>query len=221
MKEENPVVVGEESKEPAEGPHGAPKFAAVVLAAGTSSRMGQSKALMRFRGKTFIAGILDTIRDAAIDYAIVAVSLTDTKILSDIDLTNTSVVYNNADKAAGPIESIRPAIVFCVNHMVEYLMIWPVDQPHIKPNTISTLINTVRDQRPLIAVPKFRGKRGHPVVFSKAIFPELLSSVADQGANRVVLRVPSRVAEIPVEDSGVLEDIDTPEDYNRLLLDSS
>ena len=215
-----PVVIEKQSRDAAARPHDAPVLAAVVLAAGTSSRMGEPKALLKYHGKTFIGAILDKIYDSAIDHAIVAVSPTGTKILDSIDITRTSVVYNKANKAAGPIESIRPAVSFCVNHMVEYLLVWPVDQPHIMPNTISTLINRATAQRPAIAVPRFRGIRGHPVLFSRAIFPELLSSLADQGARNIVLRVPDRVAEIEVEDRAVLEDIDTPDDYQELLRSS-
>src|SRR5438105_12147311 len=98
-----PVVVQTQSRGGAARPHDAPVFAAVVLAAGTSSRMGEPKALLKYHGKTFIGAILDKIYDAAIDYAIVAVSPTGTKILSNIDLTRTSVVYNKAAKAAGQI----------------------------------------------------------------------------------------------------------------------
>src|SRR5205823_6529121 len=97
-----PVVFGEQSRDPAARPHDAPVFAAVVLAAGTSSRMGEPKALLKYCGKTFIDAILHKIYDAAIDHAIVAVSPTGTKILDSIDLTRTSVVYNKATEAAGP-----------------------------------------------------------------------------------------------------------------------
>lgn len=79
------------------------------------------------------------------------------------------------------------------------------------------LINTAQSRAASIAVPVFSGKRGHPVLFSRDIFPELLSPAADEGAHTVVRRIPSRVLEVGVEDPGVIEDIDTPEAYRRLL----
>src|SRR3954471_12258440 len=104
------VVIGSQSKDASGTPHRGLMLATVGLAAGGSSRMGEPKASLIYRGKTFLRCILDTIHDAAIGHAVVAVSPSDSKILKDIDLTRTSVVYNTADKVAGPIGSIRPAV---------------------------------------------------------------------------------------------------------------
>ena len=190
---------------------------AVILAAGESSRMGQDKALLVYHGETFLSHILTTVRVAAIDCAVVAVASMDSKIISDSMLPNEVFVLNDGGTAAGPIGSIRAAVTFFVNQMVDYLLVWPVDHPRVTAKTVSMLINRATATKAAITVPVFEGRRGHPVLFSRAVFPELLSAAADKGADAVVHLNPSRVLEVPVEDPAVVENIDAQEAYRLLL----
>lgn len=192
-------------------------FAAVVLAAGGSSRMGRPKALLSYRGKTFLAGILDAVRAAAVDRLLVAVAPDDRKIIEAIDLTIATPVYNICASTAGPLGSIRAAVTAIINHPVEAMVVWPVDQPHVLQTTLEALLNEYRTTHSAITVPTFQGRRGHPVLFGRAVFKELLAVPAGQGARSVVGADPGRVREVEVFDPAVLDDIDTPEDYERLL----
>jgi molybdenum cofactor cytidylyltransferase len=190
---------------------------AVILAAGASRRMGRPKALLEYRGKTFMQSILATLRAAAIDSAVVAISPLDDKIKHFIDLTFASIVYNQDTAETGPISSIKAALLELINHQVEYVLVWPVDQPHVAVQTVASLKSVSLQKKPDIAVPVFNGVRGHPVLFRQTVFQELLSAPADLGARSVVRRLPDRVLEIPVQDPAVIDDIDTPEDYQRLI----
>ncbi|HEY2663799.1 MAG TPA: NTP transferase domain-containing protein, partial [Candidatus Binataceae bacterium] len=73
--------------------------------------------------------------------------------------------------------------------------------------------------RPCILAARHHGRRGHPVIFSRALFDELLDAPEDHGARAVVNRVPSRVAYFEVEDSGVTLDLDTPADLKAAGVD--
>src|SRR5215831_5720064 len=115
-------------------------IAALILAAGSSTRMGRPKALLPYAGSTFIGNIVNTARDAAIDHIIVAVSRSDEKILAVLDLDAVSVVRNAGPKTAGPLGSIRAGLHSIVNQTVEYALVWPVDQPHIQLDTIRQLV---------------------------------------------------------------------------------
>ena len=193
---------------------------ALITAAGRSSRMGRSKALLQYRGRTFLETIVMTIRAAAIERIMVAISMSDDKINDILDLTyslNVEVVYNVDDASAGPLGSIRAGISEIVNYSVEYMAVWPVDQPHVALETMQGLQAAFGDHRHAIVVPTFRGRRGHPVLFGREVFHELLAAPPDQGARSVVRRLPDRVLSVPVSDPAVLEDIDTPEDYQRLI----
>lgn len=68
-----------------------------------------------------------------------------------------------------------------------------------------------------VTLPVFSGRRGHPVIFSMAVFDELLAAPPDDGARAVVRADPGRVCEVSTDDPAVLEDIDTPGDYQALL----
>ena len=68
-----------------------------------------------------------------------------------------------------------------------------------------------------IVLPVFSGRRGHPVFFSRELFSEILALDSTQGLNVVVRRDPSRIVEVEVDSSSVIEDIDTPEQYENLL----
>jgi molybdenum cofactor cytidylyltransferase len=179
--------------------------------------MGSPKALLPFRGRPFLENIIETAKASAADLIMVAVSPNDDKINAHIDLAIATVVVNHNVTGGGPLESIQVAIRSLINQKVEYLLVWPVDLPHVKIATIQALIQATRAGQPEIVVPLFGGRRGHPVFFSKTTFPELLAAPADQGARAVVKRLPDRVVEIAVDDAAVTDAINTPADYQRLL----
>ena len=87
----------------------------------------------------------------------------------------------------------------------------------ITAETINALIASFRVEPLPILIAAYNGKRGHPVLFSSQIYGEILAAPLDQGAKVVVRKDPSRVRELPLNDPGILADIDTPEDYRRVV----
>ena len=92
----------------------------------------------------------------------------------------------------------------------------PADHPMLKPSVLSELIECWNRQRPRILAPGYRGKRGHPTLFRWPLADEVDGLPADCGINELLKRHSDDVVEIPVDDSAVLTDLDTPEDYERL-----
>lgn len=191
-------------------------IAAIITAAGTSSRMGRPKATLRLGSKTFLETVISGCQAAGIRRRVVVLGADMDKVLSIIDLNNEKVVQNPAPES-GPIGSIRLALAALVNHPVEAVLVWHVDRPHVAVSTVTKLVGRVRRGGASIVLPAFHGARGHPVVFARTVFEELLSAPEDEGARAVVRADPQRVAIVPVDDPAVVEDIDTPEDYRRLL----
>jgi len=94
--------------------------------------------------------------------------------------------------------------------------VWPVDMPRVTIATVETLVGGFTRSAAPIAVPVFQGKGGHPVIFGREVFDELLE-VSDSDGARVVVRADrGRVVRIPVSDPAVLEDLNTPSEYQRL-----
>jgi molybdenum cofactor cytidylyltransferase len=191
-------------------------FAAIILAAGASERMGYPKALLPYRGASFLSGILDACYAAGIEKRVVVLGYFADKILREIDLSDV-IVTTSENLEAGPIGSIRAGIRALVNHPVDAALVWPVDRPHVSVATVSALLDRFRAAPAPIVVPTYGGRRGHPVLFGKAVFAELLAAPDAVGAKAVVRKDAGRVVPVPVDDAAVLEDFNTPEDYKDLL----
>jgi len=191
-------------------------IAAIITAAGASTRMGQPKALLHVRGETFLETVLHGCAASGINRCVVVLGPDMDKILSQIDLSGVSVVQNPSPQT-GPIGSIRIALEVLLNHPVEAALVWHVDCPHVSVSTVTMMIDRYRQGDIDIVVPEFDGRRGHPVIFGREVFDELLQGPDGEGARAVVRADPSRVAVVPVADPAVAEDIDTPEAYEELL----
>jgi CTP:molybdopterin cytidylyltransferase MocA len=110
------------------------------------------------------------------------------------------------------IESLRVALR-SLREDTEAAVVLPVDCPLVKAETVSALIESFRRTRAPIVRPTYKGRHGHPVLFSAALFTEFLDHDLPEGARSVVHRHEAEVGEIEVDYGGVLADIDTPEEY--------
>lgn len=178
--------------------------------------MGFPKALLLYRGKTFLESILEAGVAVGLDPVVVVLGPDTPNILSSLDLHSATIALNNHPET-GQIGSIKQGLTVVINRPVDGVLVWPVDQPHVLVRTVDCLIQGFRERRAPIAVPVFDGRRGHPVVFGRAVFQELLDAPQDLGARAVIRAAPARVVEVPVDDPAVLEDIDTPDAYEDLI----
>jgi molybdenum cofactor cytidylyltransferase len=185
--------------------------AAIVLAAGKSERMGRPKALLPLRGKTFLDNILEAILRSSIKQTVVVVGHHRDEIARCVPLP--AKVAFNPDYEKGMVTSFQTGIR-ALPADVSGALLFLVDHPVIEPGTIESLTTKAAPDR--IVVPIFNGRRGHPVLFGSHILQEILALSSDQGANIVVRKDPGRVIEVPVESPGILVDVDTPEDFQKL-----
>jgi molybdenum cofactor cytidylyltransferase len=191
-------------------------FAAIILAAGASERMGYPKALLPYRGEPFLAGVLHACYAAGIEKRVVVLGYYADKILQEMDLSEATVTRSE-DLDAGPIGSIRAGLRALVNQPVDAVVVWPVDRPHVPVSVVTALMDGFRASHLPIVVPTFEGNRGHPVLFGRSVFEELLAAPDTEGARAVVRKDASRVAAVEVDSPAVLEDFNTPDDYKELL----
>lgn len=191
-------------------------IALLVLAAGQSRRMGYPKALLLYRGRTFLESVLEAASAAGIEKQLVALAPGADNALAAHHLHDVVVVRNEAPEA-GPIGSVRAGIRAVFNHPVDALLVWPVDHPHVSVAAVQALLARFYETRGAIIVPVYQGRRGHPVLFSRSVFDELLEAPDSEGARAVVRKDPTRVIEVPLEDPAILEGIDTPAQYEALL----
>ena len=95
------------------------------------------------------------------------------------------------------------------------MLLFLVDHPVMTAATINTIVHRFEPGR--IILPTFNGRRGHPVLFPSETFAEILKLPASCGANVVVRKDPSRIIEVPVDDEGILVDVDTPEQFSEWI----
>ncbi len=187
-------------------------IAAIILAAGSSRRMGRDKARLTIgtRALTFVDAILETLAAAKVEVVRVVVPKGPGRWPPD------SVV--NPDPSRGMLSSVQCGLR-ALPPGIEAVLLWPVDHPLVRRDTLIAMIAAYRAATPPVVVPIFEGARGHPVLFAARVIPELLSADLAGGARTVVHAHDDR-REIVVDDRGVIEDIDTPEDYARICRDA-
>jgi molybdenum cofactor cytidylyltransferase len=186
---------------------------AVVLAAGLSRRMGQAKLLLPIRGRPVVRLTVECVLAGGID-TVVVVSGREHEVLAEA-LSGLPVRFAvNPTPEAGQSSSIRVGIA-ALPERTDAALIVLGDQPFLSREIIPALLAAFTRTGKPIVVPRYRDGRGNPVLFGRAMFPELAQVVGDQGARAVIERDPSRVAGVEF-DSPMPQDIDTPDDYDRL-----
>jgi molybdenum cofactor cytidylyltransferase len=190
-------------------------IAAIVLAAGKSERMGSPKALLPISGRTFLENILDAISRTSIEETVVVVGHHRKEIEAAVKMP--SVVFN-PDYEKGMITSLQTGIR-ALSWDTSGAFLFLVDHPLVEPATIEVMIANLAPNR--IVLPTFGGRRGHPVLFSSEVLEEILVLPSSEGANIVVRKNPARIVEVPVSAPGILVDVDTPEQFERLRRDYS
>jgi molybdenum cofactor cytidylyltransferase len=193
-----------------------PSSAAVILAAGESSRMGKDKALLQYRGRPFLETVILNLREAGVDRIVVVLGHHADEIQTAITFHGAEVVVNETYRL-GQTSSLQAGLKALDLAKVSGVLLCLVDHPAVPGSVMRRVIEAHRDSGASVIVPVYRGQRGHPVFIGRALFEELLSLAPDQGANTVVRRYRSSTCWLNIDDSGVLLDVDRPEDYRRLV----
>lgn len=187
------------------------QIAAIVLAAGRSSRSGNShKLLGKVGDKTVIETTTHTLHAADIDTVFLITGANHERISGSAMQSGMQLVHNG-NFAAGMGSSLAAGIS-ALPPESDHAFVCLGDMPFIRTSTFKTL-KAEAEQRPVrtIFVPTFNGKRGHPVLWGRAFFDALAGLNGDVGGKRLLEEYADAVVEVPVDDPGILIDLDTPE----------
>ncbi len=206
--------VDEPGEEP-DAPH-APRIAALVLAAGRSSRMGTiNKLLISVNGKPMVRHAVDAVREAGLDPVIVVTGHERERIEAAVRDLPVKLVHNPA-YAEGLSSSLKAGLA-AVPQSADGVLVGLGDMPQVGAADIERLVlafNPVEGRS--IIVPVRNGKRGNPVLWAKRFFPEMRGLAGDVGARHLIGAYPEAVVEVEMPGDGVLTDIDTPQALARL-----
>ena len=187
----------------------------VILAAGASQRMGKPKALLEINNTTFLQHIIHTYRQSRVEKIIVVLGSHAREIENMLSGMEVTVTLND-NYRAGQLSSILAGINAAENFHADAALLHPVDHPLVSVDVIHSLLDGFENSTQMIVLPVFKGKRGHPVLFSRKLFEELKNAPPEIRARSLVWSHQNSVLEIETKEPGVIIDIDTPEDYARL-----
>lgn len=186
------------------------KTTPLILAAGESSRMGTPKALLDFDGTSCLELILRSCARSKAASPLVVLGFAAAEVRSILPAGIRSV--ENPDFLLGQTSSLQLGLRRLPADSGNFLL-FPIDFPLVRRETIDILLATPGE----IVIPTHGGKRGHPARFGGSLVAEFLRLRPDEPAHQVVRRDPSRVVEIPVEDSEVVQRMNRPEEYRACL----
>jgi molybdenum cofactor cytidylyltransferase len=179
--------------------------------------MGFPKALLPLGNSFFVARILDTLLEAGLKNPFVILGRDAPRIEARIADRSISMLIN-PDPSRGQLSSIQIGL----RHLparAEGCLIWPVDQPAISAKVIGSLVDLFLKSESGMAFPECAKKRGHPVIFRRRIFRELLDAPLAGGAKSVVEKNRNDVQVLRTGETATITDVDTPDDYFKLTGD--
>ena len=195
---------------------------AVVLAAGKSSRMGRTKALLPIgsSGETFLTRVIRVLREGGAEAIVVVIGGDAAAVRASLPREDASITaVDNPDYEEGQLSSLLVGLAAVERQdNVEAVMVTLVDLPLISPSTVRSVLDAYRAKpaAPLVR-PRQGNRHGHPVIFNHSIFGELRRADPSTGAKPVVRAHAAEEVHVDVDDEGAFIDIDTPEDYERFI----
>jgi molybdenum cofactor cytidylyltransferase len=190
-------------------------IAGVVLAAGASSRLGQPKQLLPFRGRPLLEATLARVAQAGLDEVVVVLGGSADDVLARVRFGAARPVVN-PDYQAGQATSLQVGLA-AVADTADAVIFLLGDQPLQSVAVIDRLIAAHRAGAGPIVAPSYGGVRGNPVLFARATYPLLRALSGDQGARPLLRQRPDLAHDVAVDEAAPPADVDTWDDYRALL----
>jgi CTP:molybdopterin cytidylyltransferase MocA len=190
-------------------------LAAVILSGGASSRMGSPKALLPYQGRPFLEHLLEITIHPDISVRRVVLGADAESIAKAIPLKANEMIINSQWEK-GQLSSIQAA-VRKLPAGTEGMLLLLIDHPLISSALIGELIAQFYKSKKPIVLPVYEGRRGHPVIFSASLYPELLRAPLEAGARAVVWAHAEEVEEVPTNEQGCVLNLNDPETLIRAM----
>jgi molybdenum cofactor cytidylyltransferase len=186
---------------------------AIILAAGSSRRMGTQKMIMPYGKSTILETVIDNVLNSKVDNIVVVLGADQDKIRHTIELKPVEISYNR-DHEKGMLSSVICGIR-SLPADAETALIFLGDQPGIPPEIINSVIDAYNEELKGIVIPVHNYRRGHPLLVDLKYRKQLESLDLEEGLRKLRHHFPEDVLELEVDEAGILVDIDTREDYEK------
>ena len=196
------------------------KNGALILAAGESSRLGQPKQLIQFRGKSLVRRMVDAAKKARCSPIVVVIGSDREEVERELKAEG-AIIVENQNWRLGIGTSIRAGVQVLIDNVpdVEAIVLLVCDQPAVDARAIARLITLREKTQRAIVASRYANTLGVPALFDRSCFQELLALDNGTGAKTVILSNRERVTEFPFPEGKI--DIDTLDDYEKLVPASS
>lgn len=191
-------------------------LAAVILSAGASSRMGRPKALLPYREGTFLEHLIQVTRHPRVGVTRVVLGA-GADVIRSLGKLDPSMVVLNLAWEQGQLSSIWAGLRSLEGSETDGIILCPVDHPLVSARLVSDLVERFYEDGKSIVLPTYKGRRGHPVIFSSALYADLLAAPADKGARSVVWAHAGEVLEVPTDEEGVVLNLNDPDMLKRAI----
>ncbi|HSS48444.1 MAG TPA: nucleotidyltransferase family protein [Thermoanaerobaculia bacterium] len=193
---------------------------AILPAAGASRRMGRPKLLLPFRGEPLVASVVGALRAGGVAGIVLVTAADDDELREWARQAGVATAVNPAPER-GMLSSIQEGIAAlggadALARQGDVLLVSPADLPHLSSRSVAELLRRMAAAQAPLAVPVYQGQRGHPLALAPALIPEVLHLDPEIGLKQLRDRHEAELLEVPVDDPGVVSDVDTPADYERL-----
>jgi molybdenum cofactor cytidylyltransferase len=193
-------------------------ISAVILAAGLSTRMGCPKLLLPWKDQTILEKVITTLYKSGIQEIIVVIQARQQQLFEHIQQLSSNfslrIVLNNSFEPEEMLSSIHFGLN-ALDPSINAALITLGDQPQIQEDIVSQICSAYIMTRAMLVIPSYRMRRGHPWLISQSLWPQFFQIKSPSTPHDFLEQYKEEILYVNVNNSSILQDIDTPEDYEK------
>jgi molybdenum cofactor cytidylyltransferase len=190
--------------------------AAIVLAAGLSTRMGRQKLLLPWGKETVIEHIIGIIFEAGLDPIVVVTGKKDSQLDVVLKHAHITQIVNSDYSNGSMVTSLQKGLAAIQGKETNAMMIFLGDQPTVQKNTIRSIVKTYKKSSAKIVVPSFQFHQGHPWLIDRKLWCEIQGLTSENTMKNFLSQHEKTIQYVVVDTPTVLQDMDTPEDFHKI-----